>query len=121
MIMKRVNTIKYQCVEDNTFKLEDCYDEFYMKKIGCSFPWLKSYNGSLRKCESNDKIKDLVDLVNQVNLRDPNITNEVKDFGCSLSNCEQVKWSISSWQRAKVNVQNMTYLELNFPSSSKVS
>ena len=120
MIMKRVNTKKHQCVEDNSFKLENCYDDFYMTKIGCAFPWLKSYDGSLRKCGSNDKIKDLVELVNQVNLREPNIIKEIKDFGCSISNCEQVKWSISSWQRAEVNVPNMTYLELNFPSSSKV-
>ena len=119
-IMKRVNTKKHQCVEDNSFKLAKCYDDFYMKKISCSFPWLKSYSGPLRKCGSDDKIKDLVELVNQVNLREPNIIKEIKDFGCSTSNCEEVKWSISSWQRAEVNVPNMTYLELNFPSSSKV-
>ena len=119
-VLKRVNRKRHNCVEDNSFLLTKCFDDFYMKKLNCSFPWKKSLNGSLQKCGPNDKIKDLVTLVNSVNLGNSNIIKELEEFGCYKSNCEEVKWSISSWQRANTGVQNKTFLELNFPSSSKV-
>ena len=38
-----------------------------MSKLNCSFPWMKSNDETLEKCGPNEKIKDLVDLVNKVN------------------------------------------------------
>ena len=76
-----VNTNHHRCKESNDFKLTNCYNEFYMKKMNCSFPWLKSYNGSLRKCGANDYLKDLVDLVNKNYDPSSEYYKEIENFG----------------------------------------
>ena len=42
-ITKNIQTSKHDCNENNSLQVTKCYDEFYMSKMNCSFPWLKSY------------------------------------------------------------------------------
>ena len=49
-ITKSLSTKKQPCAV-NRIKYTKCLDMFYMEKLGCFFPWLKSYNGNLPKCD----------------------------------------------------------------------
>ena len=44
--VKKLKTQKYDCIEENSMKITNCYDEFYMQSMNCSFPWLKINNQS---------------------------------------------------------------------------
>ena len=46
-ITRNVNTRYHKCNEDNSNKITSCYDNFYMKKLNCSFPWLLEKNTNL--------------------------------------------------------------------------
>ena len=85
-----------------------------MEKMNCSFPWIKSYNGPLQRCGSNDYITDLV-----------NIVREVHSNGtyCNIPNCVNTKWTKATERQHIVygGTLNFTDLFLNFPSSTKVS
>ena len=92
-----------------------------MSKLNCSFPWIKSKNETLEKCGPYEKIKDLVDLVNKVNKQQSDILLDLKEFGCNTLNCQETKWTISSWQSMqKKHLPGFTKIILNFPSSTKV-
>ena len=56
---EKTKTHKYDCHEDNSLKLTECYDEFYMRKLGCSFPWFNNYKGTLTTCSFNNYISTL--------------------------------------------------------------
>ena len=79
-IVKKVNTQKYTCDETNSMKVTNCYNEFYMKKLNCSFPWIKKEIGSFETCGFSQKIKDLVDLANNANIEDKKLMDELKGY-----------------------------------------
>ena len=92
-----------------------------MHKLNCSFPWMKAENLSYESCDSSQKIKDLVDLANNANIEDEKLMDELKNFGCTIPNCQEIKWSVSSWQKAGMgNLSHANAIGLNFPSSTKV-
>ena len=115
-----VNTNHHRCKESNDFKLTKCYNDFYMKKMNCSFPWINSYNRSLRKCGANDYLKDLVDLVNKNYNPSPKYYKEIEDFGCTIPNCQSTTWSVTSSQDSILYDKDVSKIILNFPSASKV-
>lgn len=119
-IYKKINTKKFPCDETNAFKLTKCYNEFYMKKLKCKFPWIKSGDfSSLEKCESKHKTKDLVELIKKVNTEELN--DEIVAFGCNITNCDSVKWASSSLQTVPLpNDPGRVFFSLIFPSSAKV-
>ena len=99
----------------------ECYNELYMKKLNCSFPWIKDENQFYVKCGSNDKIKNLVELANKANIQDSKLMQELKQFGCTIPNCQEVTWRVSSSQNADLgNLSHANLIALNFPSSTKV-
>ena len=59
VIRKKTKTHKYACHENNSMKVTECYDEFYMRKLGCSFPWFTNYEGTLPTCSFNNYISTL--------------------------------------------------------------
>ena len=81
---------------------------------------MKSNDETLEKCGPNEKIKDLVDLVNKVNKQQSDVLEGLEEFGCNTLNCQETKWTISSWQSTH-NLPGFTKIILNFPSSTKVS
>ena len=92
-----------------------------MTKLNCSFPWMKSTQ-KLPKCGSDHKIQNLVNLANKANIKNPDLMKELKDFGCSVPNCHDTNWIVSSWQKAGMeNLSDVNIITLNFPSSSKVN
>ena len=44
-VFKTINRRKRNCNEENSVKQTSCYDNFYMLKLNCYFPWLNSYQG----------------------------------------------------------------------------
>ena len=101
--------------------MTQCFNEFYMMKLNCSFPWFKSKNDKYQRCGSKHKVNDLVNIINEVNQGSPDIMEAIEEFGCNEQNCEQTSWEIASWQ--KINLKEkpgLSYLKLTFPSSKKV-
>ena len=41
-VFQSVKTKENFCNEENSLKITNCYDNFYMLKLNCSFPWLKN-------------------------------------------------------------------------------
>ena len=77
----------------------------------------------LPKCGSDQMIQDLVRMANDANIKDPEFMKELEEYNCNLTNCQETKWTVSSWQRAVLggsDHDNVTKIILNFPSSSKV-
>ena len=91
-----------------------------MKELGCSFPWLKSYNGTLKKCGNDHYVKDLAKLVNDVYNSSDEIDKKLEELGCNIPNCENVNWSQNSAEAEVIYDKDFTQINLNFPSSSKV-
>ena len=93
-----------------------------MMKLNCSFPWVpksKTYS----KCGSKHRVMNLINLINDVNLRTPTIIKELNGFGCLQQNCHQTNWEISSTQKIKLGFrqQGLIYLKFTFPSSKKIA
>ena len=65
-IKTKINTKNYNCYENNDMNQKTCLDDFYMNKLNCTFPWIKSKDNSQQKCGSQDYIKDLVNLIDDV-------------------------------------------------------
>ena len=68
IINRKINTRNYKCYEENNVEQTKCLNHFYMSKLNCTFPWLKSTRQSLEKCGSKHLIKDLVNLIDKVSI-----------------------------------------------------
>ena len=62
----KIVTKNYNCDEKNEMKQARCLDQYYMNKLNCTFPWMKSTKASQEKCGSRHYVKDLVDLIDYV-------------------------------------------------------
>ena len=91
-----------------------------MTKLNCSFPWINSYKGILKPCNSNDQMVDLIKLSN--GLYDQKTKEDVREFGCNIEKCEQTKWTLISQEIHfdTFSPLNISVLNLVFPSSTKV-
>ena len=90
IVKKRLNTKKYSCAKDYV-KHYQCVDNFFMKQMNCSFPWIKSYKGSLPKCWANKKVFELINLIRTItNFKE--LYQEMLEYGCEM-NCETTSWT----------------------------
>ena len=118
-INTKVNTRKHICNKNNNLKLTNCYDNFYMTKLNCSFPWQKNIEtGFLQKCGSNDSIYDFLELINH--RQEHNISKEIADFGCKIPNCKNINWRIIKTDIRDAAKKNRLEIYAIFSSSSKV-
>ena len=102
--------------------MTQCFNDFYMMKLNCSFPWLKSQKEKYFKCSAKQRVNDLVNIIDAVNQGSPDIMEEIEDFGCDKQNCEQTNWEMSSWQKVYIKERpGLSFLKLTFPSSKKIS
>ena len=93
-IFNLVKTKHQPCNEENSLKVTQCFDDFYMSKINCSFPWLESDKGSgLPKCGSKHKVYDLIHLIKGMADPDNEIHKELSTKGCNIPNCVNTKWT----------------------------
>ena len=90
----KAKTKHYQCDENNAIKLNPSFDEFYMAKMNCSFPWLSSYNGTLQKCGSKHYIQDFSKLIASVSHGRKKYENELTYHGCNIPNCMTTNWKM---------------------------
>ena len=87
-------------------------------KLNCSFPWNNlQYH---KKCGSKEKVKNLVNIVNQASFQDASLMKEIIKFGCTIENCQSTNWEISSSQWAALLGSTDYIVNLNFPSLSEV-
>ena len=107
--VKKLKTKKYDCIEENSMKITNCYDEFYMKNMNCSFPWLKinkiSNETLLQKCGPNNTVDELKNLIRKVaNL------NSINPGKCMIPNCMNIEWKntktsmfeVPSWEKRAI-------------------
>ena len=89
-IQKKVKTRNYTCDESNTIEVTNCLDEFYMKQLKCSFPWLQTEFQDLKKCWNKHYIDDLKELVKNVSKINSKHSKEVEQ--CLVPNCVTTNW-----------------------------
>ena len=65
-LITKIKTKEFNCYESIDMKQTKCLDEFYMNKLNCTFPWIKSTDMSRTKCHTQHYIQDLVDLIDDV-------------------------------------------------------
>ena len=86
----KIKRRNYNCDESNSVQLTKCLDEFYMKKLNCSFPWLQTEFLNLQKCWKNHYIDDLKKLLKNVSKIYGKHSEEVEQ--CLTPNCVTTKW-----------------------------
>ena len=92
-----------------------CYDNFYMEKLNCSFPWIKRHNATLQKCGPKHKIQDLIDIIDQGD------DEEVSDLNnCNISNCQTITWRYYLQDTLFPN-NDKGFISFLFPSHAKAS
>ena len=109
-IFRTVRTNKHLCDIKNQAKHTKCFNNYYMSKLNCSFPWMKESLNDLPKCGANDKVQDLVDLIIKIDNEDPETLDELQEIGCTLENCKIAKWQpIKFHQKSNTHVfKNVT-------------
>ena len=117
-ITKSLSTKKQPC-SVNRIKYTKCLDMFYMEKLGCFFPWLKSYNGNLPKCDGSRKVFELVNLIVNVTNYTTGIDN-LKAYGC-MENCETTTWIHTKSNSEKYEIANSSKLNAFFPATTQES
>ena len=111
-VMKKIKTKHYNCNESNNIQMTNCLNEFYMSKLNCSFPWLKSNFGSLEKCGNKHYIGDLIALIDNV-VMDGKFHPDSKR--CLVPNCETIKWKSKQHTFIHPNKESwyMSYIDSN--------
>ena len=115
-INQNLKTRRQDCKVDNTGKVKKCFDEFYVSKLNCTFPWLSN---STKTCGSEEKIIDLMRLMKDSGNVNSSLYGEMIDFGCKVPNCREKIWTITKTESFNFK-QNGSRIDLDF-SSSKVS
>ena len=121
VINAKVKTKNYQCNEKNSNKFNPCFDEFYMSKLNCSFPWLKNYNGTLQKCGSKQYIKDFINLITSVAHSRDKYINDLRYHGCDVPNCKTTQWKMTNSEIYDFPKKGLSIIKFYFEHSSKVS
>ena len=65
-IKRNIKTKNYNCYEKSDMEQTNCLNNFYMSKMNCTFPWLKTTIESKEKCGAKNFIKDLEFLIDYV-------------------------------------------------------
>ena len=121
VINTKVKTKNYQCNEENSNKLYPCFDEFYMSKLNCSFPWLLHYNGTLQNCGSKQYIKDFINLITSVAHSRDKYINDLRYHGCDVPNCKTTQWKMTNSEIYDYPKDSkMSIVKFYFEHSSKV-
>ena len=66
IIETKIKTENHNCYQESDMNQANCFNDFYMSKLNCSFPWLPSSNVTREQCANKHFIKDLVDLIDGV-------------------------------------------------------
>ena len=119
-IKESISTHLNKCNEKNSLKLTKCFDEFYMRKLNCSFPWLKKYNGNLQKCGNKQNLLDFKHLIKQTLTAGSSANLEAKNFGCMVPNCIETKWEEAKYEGFEAT-KYKSQIFFRFPASSEVS
>ena len=113
-----VKRSKYDCYEDNSMYITDCINEFYAKQLKCNLPWATKMDPDLKKCESEDELKQFRKL--SMDITFPNLTEKIKDMGCFKPNCLQTTWTKNSNEEKYATRRNETQLWLSMNAMTKV-
>ena len=88
--INRIRTKNHDCNEKGDSNPSDCLNEYYMEKLGCSFPWLENHH--LPKCNNHSDMEKLYNLSIDVANRFEKVWDEVKNRNCMRENCKALTW-----------------------------
>ena len=98
LILKKIKRRNYHCDESNSVQVTKCLDDFYMRKLNCSFPWLQmTQHLNLQKCWNNHYIEDLKKLMRNVSKIREKHSEEVQQ--CLSPNCVRTKWKTLKYEK----------------------
>lgn len=84
------------CDEKNRQRPFDCINDFIQSKLKCPIPWRKGKKETNETCDAKQTIEWY--LGNQASIFAQSKNEELKEFGCMISNCEETIWSLEETQ-----------------------
>ncbi len=112
-IVKKVNTGKSPCNEDNNLVPNQCGIDLIKSEAKCLLPWKKdSEQSDLEVCETKEDVQAITNIVTSERA---NLTG-----ACSQSNCLEYQWTVSGGYEGLSPTLNFTTLILTLPSGSEV-
>lgn len=88
--VNRIRTRRHNCNETGNSTPHQCVNEFYMEKLGCSFPWI-SYE-KFPKCDNFSDMERLYNLSVKIANRNSDLWEELKSKDCMRESCQQIRW-----------------------------
>ena len=122
--VQRLNKRNFHCYEENLHhSLSDCVNRYYAMKLGCSLPWvITTSNISNSVCKGEDKFKEFKNM--SMSIFEPDIHEEIEDFGCFIPNCIKRIWTINSDVEENLNAtrllpESQKQMQLRYMFSAK--
>ena len=118
IINTKIKTKNYNCYQESDMNHANCFNDFYMSKLNCTFPWMAigSSNGSREQCGNKHFIKDLIDLIDGV-IKGFNLSLDVQK--CLIPNCNSLTWKITRHDSSNIS-PNTSGVGFDFDTGRKV-
>ena len=88
--MKQFKGIQ-NCDKENKQRQFDCINRFISNRLNCSFPWDR-IQGINKFCQSAEEVDKYHQIYSQIMMKNPELQEDLKKFGCTLQNCIQNTW-----------------------------
>jgi hypothetical protein len=94
-IMNHISTSTHPCDENNEHHFGQCVTEFLEHKMNCSLPWDHKYHRKDHPnvCHEVNDFDRYINLTKDMKLSS-RIKQELKEFGCLIPNCRNLKWEV---------------------------
>ena len=106
-VTKSVPTRKSKCILEGGSDIEKCMDEFFMRKMNCSFPW--EQNHFLDQCNSSGDVSKL-QMIHTALAYTSEYDKELKSLSCMVQNCEQNDWEVHNFHKEERKLNDSNFL-----------
>ena len=107
--------VKYDCIEDNSLKFEDCINEFIEEELNCHVPWAKQTK--FNECETETELESFRNL--SFYMTSHEIEDRITKKGCFKTNCKTMSW-VKNQFFSTFDVSSGTKFSLSIPFTSTV-
>ena len=114
---ERISTYQYECENKQETDPHQCLSDFYMSKLGCSFPW--DVQNSKENCTEASHVTHLRKLVAEMANTDSEMRKEFKALDCMIPKCNESSWDVISTRNDQIN-QNGTAIQVMLHSITGV-
>ena len=116
-LMERISTHKHKCKTEQETDPHQCLSDFYMSKLGCSFPW-DVQNQDI--CTGPSHVNHLRDLVTKMANSSSEMRKEFKALDCMIPKCNESSWDVINSRNEQIN-HNGTAIKVFLYSITGVS